>query len=110
LDQNYHTIKAAQAIWPQPLPDSKMLYRNFYDEMQNISHNFVCACYGIIGHDIEEFIMVTANNEMMAPPAVDPDLVPFPFNCGITAIDQLHIMIDPLAIVDLNTISICNKC
>ena len=29
---------------------------------------------------------------------------------GITAIDQRHIMIDPMAIMDLDTVSICNKC
>jgi len=42
--------------------------------------------------------------------AVNPDLVPFSFNCGIAAIDQHHIMIDPLAIINSNTISVCNKC
>jgi hypothetical protein len=43
-------------------------------------------------------------------PAIDPSVVPFSFKRGITAIDQHNIMIDPLAIMDENTVSICNKC
>ena len=54
--------------------------------------------------------MTSSNDGKLAPLVVDPEMVPFPFNCGITAIDQHHIMIDPLAIINSNTISVCNKC
>ena len=54
--------------------------------------------------------MISSNDKMLASLAVDPEVVPFSFNCGITAIDQKHIMIDPLAIMDANTVSICIKC
>ena len=110
MDENYESVRAAQEIWPQPLSDPKQLYRNIYDLMHKASHNIVCACCGIIGHDIDEFSLVSTNNKMLAPLAVNPATVPFLFDCRITAIDQHHIMIDPLAIKDQNTISICNNC
>ena len=78
--------------------------------MHKVSHNIICACCEIIEHNVDEFIMVSTNDESLIPLAVDPDVVPFSFNCEITAIDQHHIMIDSLAIVDQNTVSICNKC
>lgn len=99
-----------QATWLQLLVDPNQLYRNFYNLMQKVSYNITCACCGIIGHNIDDFIMVLTGDESLAPLAVNPDVVPFSFNCGITAIDQHHIMIDPLAIMDENTVSICNKC
>jgi hypothetical protein len=78
--------------------------------MHKVSQNIICACCGIIGHDIDEFVMVSANDEMLASLAVDPDMVPFSFSCGIATIDQHHIMIDPMAIMTPDTISICIKC
>src|SRR5436190_5664019 len=54
--------------------------------------------------------MTSSNDGKLAPLVVDPEMVPFPFNCGITAIDQHHIMIDPLAIINSNTIFVCNQC
>ena len=78
--------------------------------IHKVSYNIVCACCGIIGHDIDKFTMVSTDDKTLAPLAVDPDIVPFSFNCGIPAVDERHIMIDPLAIRDQNTISICDKC
>ena len=75
LDENYKSIRAAQEIWPQQLSDPKQLYRNFYDIMQKVSHNIVCACCGIIGHNIDEFNMVPANDESLSALTVNPDLV-----------------------------------
>ena len=78
--------------------------------MYKVSHNIIYICCGIIGHNIDEFIMVLSNDEKLAPLAIDPDVILFSFNCRITAIDQHHIMIDPLAIMDANIVSICIKC
>jgi hypothetical protein len=110
LNKNYEAIQAAQRIWPQPLLDRKQLYRNFYEKMHKVSHNITCASCGVIGHDIDEFSIVSMSDKSLGSLAVDPNIVPFSFDCGITAIDQHHIMIDPLAIVDSNTLSICSKC
>ena len=110
MNNNYEAIKAAQVAWPQSLSDPKQLYRNFYDLMHKVSHNIVCASCGIIGHDIDEFNMTSTNDEKLVLLAVDPETVPFSFDCRIAAIDRHHIMIDPLAIIDSNTISVCNKC
>jgi len=52
--------------------------------------------------------MVSANDSIIfAPLAVNPKEVPFLFNCGIAALDEHHIMIDPLAITDQETLSVC---
>src|SRR5438552_8752282 len=110
LNINYEAIKAAQVPWPEPVSDPKQLYRNFYELMNKVSHNIICACCAIIEHNIDESNMTSTNDGKLAPLVVDPEMVPFPFNCGITAIDQHHIMIDPLAIINSNTISVCNKC
>jgi hypothetical protein len=110
LDENYETIRAAQVTWPQLVSDPKELYRNFYDLMHKVSHNIVCACCGIVGHNVDEFTTVSAHDNSLISLAVNSGLVPFSFNCGIAALDQRDIMIDPLAIIDRNTISVCTKC
>ena len=110
LDDNYQSLTIAHQIWPQLLPDNKQLYRNFYDMMQKVSHNIVCACCGIIGHNIDEFTGVSVQDEVFTLLAVNPKDVPFSFQCGTAALDQQHIMIDPLAITDQDTISICQRC
>jgi hypothetical protein len=110
LNENYKTIRYAQASWPQPLLDPKDLYKNFYNLMNKVSHNITCASCGIIGHDIDKFTRVSTSDDSLASLAVEPNLVPYSFDCGIASIDQHHIMIDPLAIIDQSTISVCNEC
>ena len=110
LEKNYESIRSIQATWPLPVPDPKQLYRNFYEMIHKVSYNIVCACCGIIGHNVDEFTMVLTDDKTLALLVVDPEIVPFSFNCGIASLDQHHIMIDPLAITDQNTISICNRC
>ena len=100
LDNNYESIRSAQATWLQSLPDPKQLYTKFYKMMHRVSHNIVCGCCGIIGHNIDEFTMLSADGRSLASLAVNPNIVPFSFDCGIVAIDQRHIMIDPQAIAD----------
>lgn len=78
--------------------------------MDKVSHNIVCASCAIIGHNIDEFTVVSTDDMSLAPLTVDPDIVPFSFNCSIAAIDQRHIMIDSQSVIDQNTISICNRC
>ena len=78
--------------------------------MHKVSHNIVCACCGILGHNIDKFTIVSTNDKGLVVLAIDPNMVPFSFNYGVTAIDQHHIMIDPLAIIDQNTITVCNRC
>ena len=76
-----------------------------------MSHNIVCASCAILGHHIDEFTFVSPTYDLLASLAVQPNLVPFSFECGIPALDDHHIMIDPLAIIENgNKISICNKC
>jgi len=110
LNRHYYSIKTTQAVWPQLLPDPKQLYANFYEMMHKVSYNIVCACCGILGHNIDEFIMVSTEDQSLTTLAVGPDVVPFSFSCGVAAIDQRYIMIDPLAVRDQDTITVCNKC
>jgi hypothetical protein len=78
--------------------------------MHKVSHNIVCACCGIIAHNIDEFMMLSANDESLNALTVNPDLVPFSFECGIVDLDQKHIMIDPLAVNNQSIISVCKRC
>jgi len=110
LDDNYQSLAVAQERWPEQLSDSKELYRNFYDMMQNVSHNIVCACCGVVEHNINDFNIIAAEDSMLASLAVEPDKVPFTFSCGITALDECHIMVDPLAITDQCNLSVCKNC
>ena len=111
LEDNYKSFTIAQEKWPAPLSDPKQLYRNFYDMMQKVSYNIVCACCGIIGHNnIDEFITISACDEIFMLLTVNSEDVLFSFECGIVELDQQHVMIDPLAITDQSTISVCQKC
>ena len=78
--------------------------------MHKVSYNIVCGCCGVIGHNMEEFVMVPASDCILACLAVEPEKVPFSFDCGITVLDAQHVMIDPLAITDESTVSVCQKC
>ena len=64
----------------------------------------------IVEHNIDEFITVSAENEIFLLLAIKSEEVPFSFECGIANLDQQHVMIDPLAIIDQRTISVCQKC
>ena len=110
LNTSYQSLISAQERWPLSLPNSKQFYSNFYDMIQKVSHNIVCGCCGIIEHNVEEFAMVSANDSILKYLAVEPEKVPFSFNCGIVSLDQHHIMVDPLAITDQETLSVCQKC
>ena len=110
LNSDYQNLIIAQQIWPQLLSDLKMLYANFYNIMHKVSHNIVCGCCGIIGHNVEEFAMVSANDNILKYLAVESDKVPFVFSCRILSLDECHIMVDPLAIIDQSTLSVCQRC
>lgn len=111
LDAAFENANQARKTWPQPLPDRKTLYDEYYREMQNLSHNIVCGSCGILGHHANDFAQVAMTSETLRPLAVDPNLVPFSFDCGILQLDEQSIMIDPLSIaVDRTTISLCTNC
>ena len=79
--------------------------------MHKVSHNIICACCGIIRHNVDDFAMLPANDIIIfAPLTVNPDEVPFSFNCGIAVLDKHHIIIDPLTVKDQETLSVCQKC
>src|SRR5436190_19088287 len=94
LEKDYESIRSAQAHWPQPLPDPKQLYRNFYEMIHKVSYNIVCACCGIIAHNFDEVTMVSINDNDLVHLVVSPNFIPFSFNCEIVALDEQHIMID----------------
>jgi hypothetical protein len=70
----------------------------------------VCACCGIIGHNVNEFMAISAEDNIFNLLEVKPEDVPFPFECGIAELDQHHIMIDPLSITEKGSILFCQRC
>jgi hypothetical protein len=112
LDNLFWQASTARQLWPQPVCDRKQLYTDFYNRMDGLSHNVVCASCGTIHHENNDLYVVAATAEILKPLAVDPSLVPFPFSCGLPQLDTENIMIDPLAIDTerMDSISICKKC
>ena len=109
LNKHYQTLTIIQEKWPQSLLDPKQLYRNFYEMMHKVAHNIVCGSCGIIGHNVDEFRMVSANDNILKSLAVESEKVPFSFSCGIASLDEQHIIVDPLAITDQETLSVCQR-
>jgi hypothetical protein len=88
----------------------KDLYTDFYDGMTELTKNVVCTSCGCIDHHLREFTSVSVNDASLDCLRVDPSLVPFDFNSGITTLDESHIMIDPNGIVDEASLYICRSC
>jgi hypothetical protein len=59
----------------------------------------VCGSCGCIDHDPSHFDLVPVTEHSLCALRVDPSLVPFDFSSGIEELNNQHIMIDPLGIV-----------
>ena len=93
----------------------KALYSHFYSEIVKFARNSVCGSCGCIEHDPSHFDLVpVTDSHSLRTLRVDPSLVPFHFSSGIEEIDNQHIMIDSLGIVQIAgwpmSISICQSC
>jgi hypothetical protein len=112
MDVEYEEHTRATMDWPTPLPDRKPIYRSYYSEMDQISHNIVCSSCGTLGHDIRKYIFTSPTKELFKPLSVEPSLVPFPFQCGILDLDQIGVMIDPLSIGphSHDKVAVCRSC
>jgi hypothetical protein len=92
----------------------KALYTQFYNEIVKHARNSVCGSWGCIDHDPSLFELVYVTEHSLRALRVDPSLVPFNFSSGIAHIDDQHIMIDPLGIVQIpgqpSSVCICQSC
>ena len=92
----------------------KALYSHFYDEIVKFAGNSVCGSCGCIDHDPRRFDLVSVNDDSLRTLRVDPSLIPFDFSSGTADIDDQHIMIDPLGIVQSAgqpiSVYICQSC
>ena len=112
MDVEYEGRARATIDWPTPLPDRKAIYHSYYSEMDQVSHNIVCASCGTLGHDIRKYLFTSPTKELFKHLSVEPSLVPFPFECGIPDLDQISVMIDPLSIDPHSgdKVAICRSC
>src|SRR5947207_2315096 len=112
MDVEYEGRARATVDWPTPLPDRKAIYHSYYSEMDQVSHNIVCASCGTLGHDIRKYLFTSPTKELFKHLSVEPSLVPFPFECGIPDLDQISVMIDPLSIDPHSgdKVAICRSC
>ena len=114
LDAAFTELLRREGEWPPSPPDMKALYTHFYNEIVKHARNLVCGSCGCIDHDPTHFNLVPVTEHSLRALRVDPSLVPFNFSSGIEEIDNQHIMIDPLGIVQTagrpSSICICESC
>src|SRR5947207_13621669 len=89
--------------WPDNSPDMKSIYTKFYDTIHEYAINVVCGSCGIITHHLGEYQLVSSTYTKLDLLAIDPELVPFDYSCGISCLDMKHIMIDLLSVIIQNT-------
>src|ERR1700737_3405118 len=105
FDNDFQTLLQAEKDFPPALPDVKSLYNDFYNEMTDLTRNFVCASCGCIYHDANKVHHVPVDDPSLLPLQVDPSIVPFGFESGIPHLDNVHIMVDPMGIAEPTTLS-----
>lgn len=94
----------------------KSLYTDFYNEMTSLTRNLVCASCGCIEHHLRYFEILSVCDASLRHLVVDPSLVPFSFTSSIAELDNLHIMIDTLGVVNSSpsqvpsSILVCRTC
>jgi hypothetical protein len=103
LDYDFESLLQAEEDFPPILPDMKSLYDDFYNEIMDLTRNFVCASCGCIYHDANKVHRISVNDPLLLHLQVDPSIVPFGFVSGIPELDNLHIMIDPIGVADSTT-------
>jgi len=114
LDTAFAGLLQGEEEWPPGPPDMKALYTHFYNEIVKYTRNTVCGSCSCIDHDPSHFDLVPVTEHSLRTLRVDPSLVSFNFSSGIEELDDEHIMIDPLGIVQTpgrpSSICICQSC
>jgi hypothetical protein len=93
---SYANLLQLEEEFSPQLPDTRTLYVDYHNRIMDLAKNLVCASCGCIDHDTAHFTTIPVLNASLLKLQVDPSLVPFDFTTG----DNLHIMIDPLGIVE----------
>ena len=115
LDEEFAELLKREEEFPPEFPDMKSLYIDFYNEMTGLTRNLMCASCGCIEHHLRNFDILSVCDASFRHLIMDPSLVPFNFTSGIAELDNLHIMIDPLGVVNSSSqapssILICRAC
>jgi hypothetical protein len=115
LDHAFADVILHEDQFPPSAPDMKILYTNYYDGMMDLTNNFVCSSCGCIGHNRSDFVSISVDDVSLRHLQVDPSLVPYDFASGVPTLDERHIMIDTLGIVnnslnELPSLLICHTC
>src|SRR2546423_2652078 len=113
FEKHFNETQKREDEWPGDEPDMKSIYTKFYDTIHEYAINVVCGSCGIITHHTSEYQLLSSTYANLDLLAINPDLVPFDYSCGIPHLNTEHIMIDPLSIIRQDTgdmISVCNSC
>lgn len=113
LEDAFQSQLGFEQSWPVELPDPANLYSNFLDEISSATDLGVCACCGCIEQHSRCFQLLSPYSPFLSALSVDPNLIQFPFACGIPHLDARNIMIDPNGIL-LHSgrlcLAICQSC
>ena len=117
LDSEFSELLDCEARWPSPLPELQKSYAEFYEALESVRHNFVCACCGCLSHDVRRIRRVSVFHAQLLLLAVPRDWVPFDFGCGNAVLDAQNILIDKLGLSpgleggsDLTLCDSCHTC
>jgi Domain of unknown function (DUF6570) len=112
LDEQFQQLLVTEAAWPAPLPSAKGLYTRFFDEINQLIHNIVCASCGCINHRPDSYELVPITYEPLHLLAVPVGVnIPFDFSCGINLLDERRILLDKNGITsDRQNVILCNSC
>jgi Domain of unknown function (DUF6570) len=104
---------------PRQLPNLKQLYSTFYNRIEAVTNNFVCACCASLGHEKDDYLKKPLTPSLIQHTltiiAVNVADVPFPFPCRHELLDSHNIMVDKLGIIpnnqgDGHDIILCTPC
>ena len=114
LQHTHDDLEENERNWPPNLPDPRSLYADFYNKIHDMLYNIVCASCGCIGHNQLDYTLVSVLDQRLSCLKVEPrSLVLYDSSCGISALDEQNIMIDPLGIQQDDShpdIWLCSTC
>src|SRR5271169_941305 len=98
LQHTHDDLEDDERTWPPQLPDPKTLYASFYHKIHDLLYNIICASCACIGHNRSDYTLVSVLDQRFSCLRVDPTFVPYDFLCGVSALNNQNIMVDPLGI------------
>lgn len=94
LETEFGKLLVKEENWPIPLLNMRDLYSDFVRSTHALADNVVCACCGMIGHDLSLYYMHRTDDVCLRVLSIPQNTyVPFDFSTGDVELDNNRIMI-----------------